>query len=74
MFLNFSNIGSAAKLFLFAVMVIAVCAAETPAHAQSTIRVNLRSDGTQSDRNHSTIRVSPDGRYVAFESVDPNMR
>ena len=39
----------------------------------STVRVSVRSDGTEADQNSSAPSISLDGRYVAFESFATNL-
>jgi len=39
----------------------------------STVRVSVRSDGTEADQNSSAPSISADGRYVAFESFAANL-
>ena len=39
----------------------------------STVRVSVRSDGTEADQNSSAPSISSDGRYVAFESFATNL-
>ena len=39
----------------------------------STVRVSVRSDGTEADQNSSAPSISVDGRYVAFESFATNL-
>ncbi|MEE9119683.1 MAG: hypothetical protein V3U56_00160 [Syntrophobacteria bacterium] len=43
------------------------------AGAISTVRVSVRSDGTEADRASAAPSISGDGRYVAFESFATNL-
>ena len=43
------------------------------AGAISTVRVSVRSDGTEADQASAAPSISADGRYVAFESLSTNL-
>ena len=44
-----------------------------PLRAQTTVRVSVRSDGTQGDSSSYSPAVSSDGRFVAFTSTASNL-
>ena len=66
------------KSFNFAAAALAislpfVVAPTGPASAQTTERVSLASDGTQSNGHSGAVMISADGRYVAFDSEANNL-
>ena len=49
------------------------CLAAPPGCMPSTVRVSVASDGTQADGQSDTVSLSPDGRFVVFDSNASNL-
>lgn len=54
-------------------LVIVLCALPTTVFAQATHRAGVDSKGLQADASSGQVRISGDGRWIAFESAATNL-